>query len=222
MLNAVALVLTLAQAAPGGVPEPPSPPVGPYVALNTTLGRIVIGLHRDKAPITVANFLKYVRSGHYDHTIFHRKIANALQGGGYEEDLSEHPTRPPIKNESMNGLSNRRGALAMARAGAPDSAMAQFFVNLKDNLFYDGRPGQPGYAVFGEVVDGMDVVDRIAALPTKARGRHPNMPTPTVEIKSAREVAAPKPKATPAAPKIDTPTPAPEGSTASPEPTPGP
>jgi peptidyl-prolyl cis-trans isomerase A (cyclophilin A) len=207
-----ALVLaaqTAVQAPPAAAPSPAAA-AGPVVVLSTSLGRIVVGLDKAKAPITVANFIKYVRGGHYDHTIFHRVIpAFMIQGGGYEEDLSEHPTRPPIKNESLNGLSNRRGTIAMARTTAPDSATAQFYINLKDNLQLDGRPGRPGYTVFGEVLEGMEVVDRIAATPTQAKGRaFANLPVKAIVIRSVREAPgwkpAPTPPPPPAAPPAST------------------
>jgi cyclophilin family peptidyl-prolyl cis-trans isomerase len=166
--------------------------------LDTNLGKILIGLHKDKAPITVDNFLKYVRGGHYDGTIFHRVIPNfMIQGGGFDPDMTERPTRPPIRNEAKSGLRNKRGTVAMARTPDPHSASAQFFINGKDNSFLDfgvARDGW-GYAVFGEVLAGMDVVDRIAKVPTTTKGQHQNVPVTPVIIKTAREVAAAKPSA---------------------------
>ncbi len=208
------LCSTLLLAAQAAVPPATTaaPARGPVVVLTTSMGKIVVALDQEKAPITVANFIKYVRAGHYDHTIFHRVIRDfMIQGGGYEEDMSQHPTRPPIKNESTNGLSNRRGTIAMARLPEPNSATAQFFINVKDNPRLDGRPGQPGYAVFGEVIEGMDVVDRIAAVPTTTKSRMGDVPVTPVVIRTVREAAAPKPAAKPAAsaaPKAPAATPA--------------
>ncbi len=161
------------------------------VTLATSMGDIVLELDREKAPKSVDNFLQYVRAGHYNGTIFHRVIDNfMIQGGGYRADLSERATRAPITLESRNGLSNVRGTLAMARTSVPDSATAQFFINLNDNLFLDqanARDGH-GYAVFGKVVEGMDVVDKIRAVPTVARGMHQNFPsTPVTLIKATVE-----------------------------------
>jgi peptidyl-prolyl cis-trans isomerase A (cyclophilin A) len=189
------------QTTPTAVSAPPAR--GPVVVLSTSMGKIVIALDQEKAPITVSNFLKYVRAGHYDRTLFHRVIPNfMIQGGGYAEDMSESPTRPPIKNESLNGLANRRGTIAMARTSDPNSATAQFFINLKDNTQLDGHLSRPGYAVFGEVREGMDVVDRIAVVPTKAQGMHQNLPVTAVVIRTAREAPAAKPAGPqPAAPK---------------------
>ena len=157
------------------------------VKLHTNQGAITIELDADKAPKTVENFLAYAKKGHYDGTIFHRvKPRFMIQGGGMDAQMHERPTRPPIKNEASNGLSNRRGTLAMARMNDPDSATAQFFINVVDNAFLDYRPGSAGYAVFGEVTQGMDVVDRIVAVPTTSKGPHENVPLTPVVIKSAR------------------------------------
>lgn len=144
------------------------------VRLETREGPIVIALNREKAPVTVANFLSYVSKGHYDGTVFHRVIGGfMIQGGGFVPEgsrLTEKPTAAPIRNEARNGLKNRRGTIAMARTADPDSATAQFFINLKDNLGLDyPNPDRHGYAVFGEVVEGMDVVDRIAGVATGSR-----------------------------------------------------
>lgn len=158
-------------AIPAAVPTPPPP----RVALDTSLGRIVLELYRDKAPRTVANFLAYVRDGHYNGTIFHRVVPDHLiQGGAFTPDLQHKPERAPIPNEAGNGLSNLRGTLAAARRGDVDrSAAAQFFINVADNRQFDHRAGDSpqhsGYCVFGRVLDGMDVVDRIRLLPTAAR-----------------------------------------------------
>jgi peptidyl-prolyl cis-trans isomerase A (cyclophilin A) len=158
------------------------------VRLVTTAGDIVVELDAEKAPKTVANFLAYVRAGHYNGTIFHRIIDGfMIQGGGYTPTLAEKPTRPPIPLESGNGLSNLRGTIAMARTGVPDSATSQFFINVADNLGLDkakARDGE-GYAVFGKVVAGMEVVDRIKAMPTRAEGEFQNLPAKPVIIRKA-------------------------------------
>jgi peptidyl-prolyl cis-trans isomerase A (cyclophilin A) len=146
-----------------------APALAQKVKLETTAGIIVVELDAAKAPKTVDNFLQYVNSGYYNGTVFHRVINNfMIQGGGMTADLKEKPTRPPIGLESRNGLTNQRGTIAMARTNDPNSATAQFFINVKDNDFLNqaqARDGN-GYAVFGKVVEGMDVVDRIRAVPT--------------------------------------------------------
>jgi peptidyl-prolyl cis-trans isomerase A (cyclophilin A) len=156
------------------------------VKLETSAGDIVVELDAAKAPKTVANFVQYVKDGHYDGTIFHRVISNfMIQGGGMTDNLHEKPTRAPIPLESRNGLSNARGTLAMARTNAPDSATAQFFINVKDNPFLDAGNSSAGYAVFGKVVAGMDVVDKIKTVPTGNRGMNQNVPLEPVLIKKA-------------------------------------
>jgi peptidyl-prolyl cis-trans isomerase A (cyclophilin A) len=158
------------------------------VALETSEGRIVVELRADKAPKTVANFLQYVNDSFYDGTIFHRVIAGfMIQGGGFDAAMAEKPTRPPIPIESNNGLKNVRGAVAMARTGDPNSATAQFFINVVDNarLDYPSFDGH-GYTVFGNVVEGMQVVDKIRAVPTGRRGSFENVPASPVVIKTAR------------------------------------
>jgi peptidyl-prolyl cis-trans isomerase A (cyclophilin A) len=159
----------------------------PVVVISTSMGDIKVELDPEKAPITVKNFLTYVDDKHYDGTIFHRVIGNfMIQGGGLDARMSEKATKAPIKNESFNGLSNRRGTIAMARTNVPDSATAQFFINVKDNGFLDGQPGmgKVGYAVFGKVIDGMDVVDKIKAVRTKPG----DVPVQVITIKSIRRV----------------------------------
>ena len=202
------LAAQVAGAAPAPAGEARVPPKGPVVIMETSKGRIVIELDRDRAPLTVANFIKYVRGGFYDGTIFHRGVASAglrvIQGGGFDEQLSEQPTRPPVRNESINGLSNRRGTIAMARTSDPDSATAQFYINVADNTFLDGRPGRPGYTVFGDVIEGIDVVDRIAAVPTHTKKGMGDVPVEAVVIKRVREAQASsrpaiQPKAAPGA-----------------------
>lgn len=134
-----------------------------YVGLNTSEGYIELALDKEKAPISVENFVTYVEEGHYDGTIFHRVIKNfMIQGGGFDASMNRKPTRAAIKNEAKNGLKNKRGSVAMARTASVDSATSQFFINVKDNTFLDHGVRDYGYAVFGEVVKGMDVVDKIA------------------------------------------------------------
>ena len=160
----------------------------PKALIKTTLGDITIELDAAKAPKSTENFLKYAKSGFYNGTIFHRVIGNfMIQGGGFTPDLNQKPTNPSIPNEAKNGLSNKRGTLAMARTPDPNSATAQFFINLVDNrnLDYvsDERPETWGYAVFGQVVAGMDVVDKIAATPTGPKGPfRSDVPTTDVVI----------------------------------------
>ncbi len=158
------------------------------VRLATSEGDIVLELDAAKAPKTVDNFLQYVRAKHYDGVIFHRVIPNfMIQTGGYKPDLGEKPTRKAIPLESRNGLSNVVGSIAMARTSVPDSATAQFFINVNDNLFLDqpsARDGE-GYAVFGRVVEGMSVVEKIKAVPTRAEGMHQNLPVTPVTIRKA-------------------------------------
>ena len=165
-----------------------APALAQKVRLVTSLGDIVVELEKEKAPKTVDNFLLYVKAGHYDGTVFHRVIDNfMIQGGGMKPDLSEKPTRAPIPLESRSGLTNLRGTLAMARTQDPNSATAQFFINLKDNAFLDqanSRDGN-GYAVFGKVVAGMDVVDKIRAVPTGNKGAHQNVPLEPVTLRKA-------------------------------------
>ena len=176
----------------------PQPEVkGPRVALETSMGNILIGFYPDQSPLTVENFLAYAEGGHYDGLIFHRVVPDfMIQGGGHEADLSmREPGRQPIRNESDNGLTNARGTIAMARTGDPHSATAQFFINHTDNTFLDfganpQSPGGWGYAVFGEVLEGMDVVDAIAAVETETGipGMGAVVPVEPVIIVSARVV----------------------------------
>ena len=155
--------------------------------VETSLGSIELKLDAEKAPVTVSNFVKYAKSGHYDGTVFHRVIDGfMIQGGGFTADLRQKPTEPPIKNEAANGLKNARGTIAMARTMVVDSATSQFFINLKDNGFLDYRSPDPrgfGYAVFGQVTKGMDVVDKIAKVKTGNRGYMGDVPVETVLIK---------------------------------------
>jgi cyclophilin family peptidyl-prolyl cis-trans isomerase len=155
--------------------------------IETSMGTITLELDEAKAPLTVTNFVKYAKSGHYDGTIFHRVIDGfMIQGGGFTKDMNQKETRAPIRNEAMNGLKNRRGTIAMARTMEVDSATSQFFINLVNNDFLDFTSPTPrgfGYAVFGEVVDGMEVVDSIAKVKTGFSGPHQNVPEEAVVIR---------------------------------------
>ncbi len=164
----------------------------PMVVLETSMGNIKIELFADKAPETVKNFLSYVDDKHYDGTVFHRVMDGfMIQGGGMEPGLKEKKTKAPIKNESSNGLQNQLGTIAMARTADPDSASAQFFINVKDNAPLNrrgNRPEEAGYCVFGKVIEGMDTVDKIKGVATGNRGGHMNVPLQDVVVKSARRV----------------------------------
>jgi peptidyl-prolyl cis-trans isomerase B (cyclophilin B) len=164
-------------------------PSSNLVVMSTSLGKIKIKLYPQKAPASVANFLKYADDRFYDNTVIHRVIpAFVIQGGGLDMTFTEKKAGKPIKNESNNGLSNKRGTIACARAFAPDSATCQFYINLKDNAFLDDdkATGKAGYCVFGEVIEGMDVADKIARVPTGARGIHRDVPVKNVVIHSVR------------------------------------
>jgi peptidyl-prolyl cis-trans isomerase B (cyclophilin B) len=180
------------------VPDPAAPAPAqaaaanphPRVAVETTQGRIVVELDRNKAPVSVENFLNYVQEGHYNGTVFHRVIDGfMIQGGGYTEDFQRKPTHDPIVNEADNGLRNVTGSIAMARTRDPDSATAQFFINVKDNGFLDYRDPSVdgrGYTVFGQVVEGWDTIERILAIPTGHGGPFPkDVPQTTVLIEKA-------------------------------------
>jgi peptidyl-prolyl cis-trans isomerase B (cyclophilin B) len=162
------------------------------IKLTTNHGVISLELNADKAPETVANFISYVESGHYNGTVFHRVIKDfMIQGGGMEPGMAQKDTQAPIKNEAANGLKNKRGSIAMARTGDPHSATAQFFINVVDNGFLDftAPSGQGwGYCVFGEVVEGMDVVDKIRAVKTGSKGFHQDVPAKDVIIEKAEIV----------------------------------
>ncbi len=164
----------------------PSPP---EVKLKTSLGDVVIQLDPEKAPISSRNFLEYVKAGFYDGTIFHRVIPGFMaQGGGFDTGFNQKPTRDPIKNEADNGLKNVRASVAMARTSVPDSATSQFFINFVDNGFLDHTSPTMqgwGYAVFGRVVGGMEVVDRIANTPTGSRNGHSDVPSTDIVIEKA-------------------------------------
>ena len=156
------------------------------VEMHTSKGLITLELDAEKAPVTVANFIEYVKSGHFDGTIFHRVIPGfVIQGGGMESGMKEKPTQPPIENEADNGLKNVTGSICMARTNDPHSATSQFFINLKDNQFLDHTGKNPqgwGYAVFGQVTDGMDVVEAIAAVQTGNAGFHQDVPVEDIVV----------------------------------------
>ena len=157
------------------------------IRFETTLGTFTIELFEQDAPVSSRNFLEYVDAGHFDGTVFHRVIPNfVVQGGGLTADLKQKSTRAPIRNEADNGLKNRRGTLSMARTNDPNSATSQFFINVVDNAALDPKPGGAGYAVFGEVIAGMDVVDKIRAVPTTTKGGMRDVPVEPVVIESVR------------------------------------
>ncbi len=162
------------------------------IKLHTNHGVITLNLFADKAPETVASFIQYVKDGHYDNTIFHRVISNfMIQGGGFDSNMKQKSTRETIKNEANNGLSNKLGTIAMARTMEPHSASAQFFINVKDNDFLDHSAPTTqgwGYTVFGEVVEGMDVVDAIKSVATTSKGGHQDVPRDDVIIEKAEIV----------------------------------
>jgi len=180
-----ALALALAAST---VAAAPAEGKNPVVLISTSLGDIKVELYEDKAPITVKNFLAYVNDKFYDGTVFHRVIpAFMIQGGGFDKDMTQKPTKPPVKNEAGNGLKNDNGTLAMARTGVVDSATSQFFINTKDNAFLNHKDDTPqgyGYAVFGKVIGGMDVVQKIEKVSTTTKGMHQNVPAEPVVIKS--------------------------------------
>lgn len=211
MPNATALVLMIlaaqdpapaavTQAAPAETPAPaPKPtPDGPILAIDTTMGTIEVGLFAAKAPRSTRNFMSYVKSGFYDGTIFHRVIPGfMIQGGGLDVKMTEKPTNPPVRNEARNGLLNSRGTLAMARTDDPQTATSQFFINVRDNPSLDfgiSRDGW-GYTVFGEVLSGMDVVDRIVAVRTTRMVEYENVPITPVVINKVRVLSEPPPPA---------------------------
>ena len=180
LLAVLALLLTLAAT--------PARAADTMVQMDTTLGTVLLALDAKAAPNTVANFLAYVDKGLYTGTVFHRVISGFMvQGGGYDQNLLHRDALPPIKLETAAGLENKRGALAMARTNDPNSATSQFFINLVDNAFLNPSPGNPGYAVFGKVMRGMEVVDAIAKVKTETRGGMKDVPvTPVVITKMSR------------------------------------
>jgi peptidyl-prolyl cis-trans isomerase B (cyclophilin B) len=185
LLGSVCLALALV--APGALAEGADEPV---VVIETSLGDIKVELNRSRAPVSVENFLAYVKDGFYDGTIFHRVISNfMIQGGGFTPDMQKKPVRDAIKNEAANGLKNRRGTIVMARTNEIHSATSQFFINVKDNGFLDYKgPSvrEYGYAVFGEVTEGMDVVDKIKNVKTTSEGPYKDVPAEPVIIKRIR------------------------------------
>jgi peptidyl-prolyl cis-trans isomerase A (cyclophilin A) len=182
MLKAFFICMSLLLPAIAGAAEPAS--ANPRVVIKTSEGDITVQLFADKSPVTVANFLAYVDSGFYSGTIFHRVIPEfMIQGGGFGPDMKEKETRAPVANESGNGLHNIRGTLAMARTNDPDSATSQFFINQRSNLRLDYAAGREGYTVFGEVIQGMDIVDFIATAPTGQAGTMGDVPKKAIIIK---------------------------------------
>jgi cyclophilin family peptidyl-prolyl cis-trans isomerase len=179
-------------AAPEAAPDAEQAKETDMVIIKTTLGDIKVKLAADKAPLSVANFLAYADAGHYNGTIFHRVIDGfMIQGGGFDAQMNQKPTKAAIKNEAANGLQNKRGTLAMARTAIVDSATSQFFINVKDNGFLDFRAPNPqgfGYCVFGEVVEGLDVVDQIKGVKTGVKAGMSDVPLETVEIVSVTRV----------------------------------
>ena len=178
--------LTLGSAVVAAAPATALDPT-PHVALKTSMGEIVLELDQEKAPKSVANFLQYVKSGYYKGTVFHRVIDGfMIQGGGFDKNMKQKATKAPIQNEAQNGLQNVTYSIAMARTGDPHSATAQFFINVSNNgaLDYPGRDGF-GYTVFGKVVSGMEVVDKIKAVPVADKGPHQNVPVTPIVIESA-------------------------------------
>lgn len=173
-MKRLSICLTLCLALPATALAQDSLTLSPRVRVETTMGAFVIELDSARAPLTAENFMRYVRDGFYDGLIVHRVIQHfVVQGGGYDKDYAERAVHGPIANESGNGLSNRRGTVGMARDDSPHSATSQFYVNLIDNLGLNPLPNRWGYAVFGRIVEGMDVLDRIANVPTGARGPFP-------------------------------------------------
>ena len=190
-LSLAVVVTVLALGTSSLAAQAPAAKPNPQVALDTSKGKIVIELFPDKSPLTVANFLQYVKSGFYDGVIFHRVIPGFMvQTGGFTPDMTQKPTKGQISNESKNGVKNERGTLSMARLSEPHTASSQFYINLKDNRSLDASPSGWGYTVFGKVVEGMDVVDSIATVRTARRGQHGDVPIEAVIIKKASVVAA--------------------------------
>ena len=186
-LTSVALAAIFSVVTPAAAQEAANAASAPKVKLSTSLGDIVVQLDAAKAPKTVENFLQYVKDKHYDGTIFHRVIDGFMvQGGGFTPGMAQKPVRAPIALEAANGLKNDKYTIAMARTNVPDSATAQFFINVKDNAMINApQPDGHGYAVFGKVVQGSDIVDKIKAVATGNQGGHQNVPTTAVTITSA-------------------------------------
>lgn len=218
--SALALAVLAAQAGSAQVPAAPAPaaqapapeakptPDGAVIELETTMGTIRIGLYGTQSPRSSRNVLNYVKTGFYNGTIFHRVIPGFMvQGGGMDAKMNEKPTGAPIRSESRNGLSNTRGSVAMARTNDPHSATSQFFINVRDNIKLDFgiSPDGWGYAVVGEVLSGMDVVDAIVNVPTTSMGPHQNVPIKPVVITKARVISEPPPPAPPTVTKAGAP-----------------
>ena len=186
-LTSIALAAIFSVVTPAAAQEAANAASAPKVKLSTSLGDIVVQLDPAKAPKTVENFLQYVKDKHYDGTIFHRVIDGFMvQGGGFTPGMAQKPVRAPIALEAANGLKNDKYTIAMARTNVPDSATAQFFINVKDNAMLNApQPDGHGYAVFGKVVQGSDIVDKIKAVATGNQGGHQNVPTTAVTITSA-------------------------------------
>ena len=187
-MHGLVIATALLLQAPSPAPAPQPAPGNPIEVISTTLGDITVELFKDKAPVSTENFLRYAADGFYAGTVFHRVMPGfMIQGGGFTPAMEEKPTRPPIRNEATNGLNNVRGTLGMARTQALRSATSQFFINVADNRFkLDHKGYSPedfGYAVFGRVLSGMEVVDKIAATPTRRAGPHEAVPVEPVVIK---------------------------------------
>ena len=191
VLRLFACVMALLLTLPGCSQADSEPKGGPVVLMSTSMGEVKIELYEKEAPETVKNFLAYVNDKFYDGTIFHRVIPGfMIQGGGFTAAMEQKPTKPPIKNEAGNGLKNDTGTLAMARTSDPDSATAQFFINVKNNDFLNRDKAQDGvgYAVFGKVIEGMDVVHKIEQVQTRRKDMYADMPVESVLIKSVTVV----------------------------------
>lgn len=188
LIQGMIIAMACCMLAPACFADANTPPKkDPVVVLQTNKGKVSIRLNTAKAPKTVENFLRYVKEGFYDGTVFHRVIPEfMIQGGGFTKEMSQKPTHEPVKNEADNGLANKRGTISMARTSDPNSATAQFFINVVDNPFLNYKSkNEYGYAVFGEVTDGMDVVDAIRKVSTGNKGMHQNVPVEAVIIEKA-------------------------------------
>ncbi|MEO8501003.1 MAG: peptidylprolyl isomerase [Vicinamibacteria bacterium] len=212
-------------AAQAPTPEPKPTPDGAVIALDTTMGTIQIGLYAGKAPRSSRNFLNYAKSGFYAGTTFHRVIPGfMIQGGGMDTKMVEKPTAGPVRNEARNGLSNTRGSVAMARTNDPHSGTSQFFINVRDNakLDFGISPDGWGYAVFGEVLSGMDVVDAIVAVPTTRVGVYDNVPVKPIVVTKVRVLSEPPAPGPPSVTKAGAPAARPKAAPARPRTTPTP
>jgi cyclophilin family peptidyl-prolyl cis-trans isomerase len=184
-LKNLLLLLILSASAPAALAD------NPRVRVETSAGSFIVQLDAERAPLTVANFLRYVNDGFYEGTIFHRVVNGfVIQGGGFDADMKLKPPRAPVVNEAGNGLSNHRGTLAMARTAEPHSADAQFYINLADNLALDPKPTRWGYAVFGRVIEGLEVVDEIGHRATTTRNSMPDVPAEPVVIRKVAVLTA--------------------------------